>query len=98
MSSINDLLRKINSITRGVNNITRTVSSVNATVRSVRTLRDQFRGKKNPRPSVQFPGSTNQPQKKPLGLTPVSKPTNGRNVNKRPVRPAQKTDVGPKIR
>lgn len=96
MSSINDLLRKINSITRGVNNITRTVSSVNATIRSARTLRDQFRRKPNPRPSL--PGSTIQPQRKPLDLTPVSKTTSGRNVNKRPVRPAPKTDSGPKIR
>ena len=94
MNALDDFLRKINSVTRGVNNITRTVSSVNATVRSVRTLRDQFRGKKNPRPS----GSFSQPQKKPLGLTPVSTPTSGRNVNKKPVRPAQKTDIGPKIR
>jgi len=96
MSSINDFLRKINSVTRGVNNITRTVSSVNATIRAARTLRDQFRGKKDPRPSL--PGSTTQPQRKPLSLTPVSKTTSGRNENKRPVRPAPKTDIGPKIR
>lgn len=94
MNVLDDFLRKINSVTRGVNNITRTVSSVNATIRSARTLRDQFRGKKDPRPS----GSFNQPQRKPLGLTPVSKTTSGRNVNKRPVRPAPRTDVGPKIR
>lgn len=96
MNALDDFLRKINSVTRGVNNITRTVSSVNATIRSARTLRDQFRGKKDPRPSL--PGSNNQPQRKPLGLTPVSKTTSGRNVNKKPVRPAPKTTTGPKIR
>lgn len=95
MSSLNDLLRKINNITRGVNSITRTVSSVNATARAVRTLRDQFRGKKTSQPSGSV---TRQPQVKPLGLTPVSKPTVGRNTNKRPVRPPAPTKTGAKIR
>jgi hypothetical protein len=98
MSSLNDLLRKINNITRGVNNITRIASSFNASTRAVRTLRDQFRGKKNPRPSSQFTGSTSNPQAKPLGLTPVSKPAGGRNTNARPVRPAAPAKFGSKIK
>ena len=98
MSSLNDFLRKINNVTRGVNDITRTVSRFKASVRSVQPLIDKFRGKKKSRPSAQLPGSVPQPQIKPLGLTPVSQVSSGRNVNKRPVRPAPRTDVGPKNR
>lgn len=96
--SLNSLLQKINNITRGVNNVTRTVSSFNASVRAARTLRDQFRGKKDPRPSSSGSVSRPQPQAKPLGLTPVSRPSTGRNTNKKPVRPTQSTNVGPKVR
>ena len=98
MSILNDFLRKINNVTRGVNAITRTASNFRASVRSAQKLRDQFRGKKNPRTSSQLPGSVPQPQRKPLGLTPVSQVSSGINANKRPVRPAPRTDVGPKIR
>lgn len=98
MSTLNDFLRKINNVTRGVNNITRTVSSFRASVRSAQPLIDKFRGKKKSRPSAQLPGSVPQPQIKPLGLTPVSQVSSGRNTNKRPVRPPPRTDVGPKTR
>ena len=94
MSSLSDFLQKISNINRGVRNITRTVSTVNATVRSIKTLRDQFSKKKKPTPSTQSQGpvtqptaSTRAPLRKPLGLTPVSRVTTGRNENKRPVRP-----------
>ena len=97
MSSLSDFLQKISNINRGVRNITRTVSTVNATVRSVQTLRDQFRKKKKPTPSTrsqeivtQPTVSTRAPLRKPLGLTPVSRVTTGRNENKRPVRPPSK--------
>ena len=100
MGSLNDFLRKINNVTRGVNNITGTVSRFRASVRSAQPLIDKFRGKKKSRPSAQLSGSGSvpQPQRKPLGLTPVSQVSSGRNANKRPVRPAPRTDVGPKIR
>ena len=86
-----------------VNNITRAVNSINSTVRAVRTLRNQFRGTSRPSPVVRptrpTGGSFSQPNVKPLGLSQIaSTPTGGRNVNKRPVRPASRTDVGPKIR
>jgi hypothetical protein len=99
MSSLTNFLRKINDVTRGVNNITRTVAGVNATIRSVRTLRDQIRGKKTTRTTTKPTGAPSQPQVKPLGLTPVSQRTSGRNTNVKPVRPSTaSTKVGPKIR
>jgi hypothetical protein len=97
MNSLNSLLRKITNVTRGVNAITRTVSSFNASVRAARTLRNQFRGRPKPRPS-ESPGSTSNPQVKPLGLTPVSKTAAGRNTNVRPVRPAGPPKGGTKTR
>ena len=91
--SLNSFLQKINNITRGVNNVTRTVSSINASIRAAKSLRDQFKGKKNPRPTVTRTGAVSQPQRKPLGLTPVSNVSSGRNTNKKPVRPAPRTNT-----
>lgn len=89
-----------------MNNITRAINSVNSTVRAISTLRSQFRSIQNPRPTPVRPsprpssfGSLPQPQAKPLGLSQIaSQPTSGRNINKKPVRPASRTDIGPKIR
>lgn len=83
-----------------VNNITRAINSVNSTVRAVKSLRNQFRGPSRPppvvRPTRPSGSSVSQPNIKPLGLSQIaSTPTGGRNVNKRPVRPASRTEVGP---
>ena len=95
MSSLNNFIRKLN-------NVTRTVNTVNTAIRAVRSLRNQFRGGGTSRPTRPVPrpsGSPSpQPQAKPLGLTPVSRPSTGRNTNKKPVRPTQKASVGPKVR